>query len=161
MLFTSLAGTTWAWGSPLIIALIAFAAAMLALFPLVERAPPNRSCRWRCSVIASFVVSSAVGFIIGLALFGAVTYLPLYLQVVNGHSPTVSGLLITPMMAGLLVTSILSGNLISRTGRYRVFPIAGTAIATVGLYLLSHLCRPPRRSPRRSTCWFSAWGSGW
>ena len=77
-----------------------------------------------------FRVTSAVGFIVGLALFGAVTYLPLYLQIVKGHSPTESGLLLTPMMAGVLVTSIVSGQLISKFGRYRPFPIAGTALMT-------------------------------
>src|SRR5205814_2775212 len=69
----------------------------------------------------------------------SVTCLPLCLQVVKGHSPTESGLQLTPMMGGVLVTSILSGNLISKFGRYRPFPIAGTAIMTVGVYLLSRL----------------------
>src|SRR5260221_11734388 len=86
-----------------------------------------------------FAVTSAVGFIVGLALFGAITYLPLYLQDVKGHSPTTSGLLIAPMMAGLLITSIGSGQLISRFGRYKPFPIAGTALTPVGLALLSRL----------------------
>jgi MFS family permease len=86
-----------------------------------------------------FSVTSAIGFIVGFALFGAVTYLPLYLQIVKGHSPTESGLLLTPMMAGVLVTSIASGNLISKFGRYRPFPIAGTAVMTVGMLLLSLL----------------------
>ena len=139
VLFTSLGGTSYSWGSPFMIALIVIGVAMLILFPFVEHRAsepilPNALFRNRI-----FVVASAVGFIIGLALFGAVTFLPLYLQVVKGHSPTVSGLLITPMMAGLLVTSILSGNLISRYGHYRPFPIAGTAIATVGLFLLSKI----------------------
>jgi MFS family permease len=86
-----------------------------------------------------FSVTSAVGFIVGLALFGAVTYLPLYLQDVKGHSPTTSGLLILPLMVGLLITSIGSGQLISRFGRYKPFPVAGTAIMTVELFLLSRL----------------------
>jgi MFS family permease len=84
-------------------------------------------------------VTGVVAFIVGLAMFGAITYLPLYLQNVKGHSPTISGLLITPMMAGLLVASITSGQLISRFGRYKPFPIAGTAILTIGLVLLSRL----------------------
>jgi EmrB/QacA subfamily drug resistance transporter len=139
VLFTSLGGTSYSWGSPFMIALIVIGVVMLILFPFVEHRAsepilPNALFRNRI-----FVVASAVGFIIGLALFGAVTFLPLYLQVVKGHSPTVSGLLITPMMAGLLVTSIASGNLISRYGHYRPFPIAGTAIATVGLFLLSKI----------------------
>jgi MFS family permease len=86
-----------------------------------------------------FVVTSAVGFVVGLALFGAVTFLPLYLQVVKGHSPTASGLQLTPMMAGVLVSSIVSGQLISRFGRYKPFPIAGTALMSVAVALLSQL----------------------
>jgi MFS family permease len=139
VLFTSLGGTSYSWGSPLMIALIVTGVGMLVLFPFVEQRASEPILPLALFRNRIFVVSAAVGFIIGLALFGAVTFLPLYLQVVKGHSPTVSGLLITPMMAGLLVTSILSGNLISRFGRYRPFPIAGTAIATVGLFLLSHI----------------------
>src|SRR6185312_2870316 len=86
-----------------------------------------------------FAVTSAIGFIVGLALFGAVTYLPLYLQIVKGRSPTESGLLLTPLMGGVLVTSIGSGQLISRFGRYKPFPIVGTALMTVALYLLASL----------------------
>ncbi len=139
VLFTSLGGTSYGWGSTLIIALIATGAVLLMLFPIVESHAAEPILPLALFRNRTFVVTSAVGFIIGLALFGAVTYLPLYLQVVKGHSPTVSGLLITPMMGGLLVTSILSGQLISRWGRYRPFPIAGTAIATVGLFLLSRI----------------------
>jgi MFS family permease len=84
-------------------------------------------------------VCAGIGFIIGLALFGSVTYLPLFLQIVKGKSPTASGLQLTPMMAGLLVTSIVSGRLISRFGRYKPFPVVGTAVMTMGMVLLSQL----------------------
>ena len=87
----------------------------------------------------TFSVTSAIGFVVGFALFGAITYLPLYLQIVKAHSPTESGLLLTPMMAGVLVTSIGSGQLISKLGRYKPFPIVGTALMTVAMYLLSGL----------------------
>jgi EmrB/QacA subfamily drug resistance transporter len=139
VLFTSLGGTSYAWGSGLILALIAIAAVTLVLFPMVEARAAEPILPLALFRNRVFVVTSAVGFIIGLALFGAVTFLPLYLQVVKAHTPTTSGLLLTPMMAGLLVTSIVSGNLISRFGRYRPFPIAGTAIATIGLFLLSRV----------------------
>jgi MFS family permease len=86
-----------------------------------------------------FVVTSAVGFVVGFALFGALTYLPLFQQVVRGQSPTASGLQLFPLMVGLLASSITSGQIITRTGRYRVFPIAGTAVSVVGLLLLSRL----------------------
>jgi len=87
----------------------------------------------------TFVVTSVVGLIVGFALFGSVTYFPLYLQVVKGVTPTASGMQMLPMMGGMLVTSILSGQLISRTGRYKIFPVLGTAVMTVGLFLLSRL----------------------
>ena len=139
VLFTSLGGTSYSWSSPLILALIAIGVVMIALFPLVEARAAEPILPLALFRNRVFVVASAVGFIIGLALFGSVTYLPLYLQVVKGHSPTESGLLLLPLMGGLLVTSILSGNLISRLGRYRVFPIVGTALMAVGLFLLGHL----------------------
>ena len=87
----------------------------------------------------TFAVTSAVGFVVGFALFGAITYLPLYFQITKGSSPTRSGLELTPLMAGLLVTSILSGQLISRFGRYKAFPVAGTAVLTVGMLLLTRV----------------------
>src|SRR6202042_309951 len=77
-----------------------------------------------------------VGFIVGFAMFGAITYLPAFFQVVRGISPTISGLYLLPLMAGLLLVSISSGQIISRTGKYRFFPIAGSAFMTVGLFLL-------------------------
>ena len=139
VLYTSLGGTTYPWGSAQMIVLVVAGVAMLAAFLLVEARANEPILPLELFRNRVFSVTSAVGFIIGLALFGAVTYLPLYLQDVKGHSPTTSGLLITPMMAGLLVTSIGSGQLISRFGRYRPFPIAGTAITAVGLGLLSRL----------------------
>ena len=86
-----------------------------------------------------FSVASAIGFVVGMSLFGSVTYIPLYLQVVKGASPTASGLQLLPLMAGVLVSSIGSGQLIARFGRYKVFPIVGTALSVVGLLLLSRL----------------------
>ena len=139
VLFTSLGGTTYAWSSPTLIGILAAALALLAAFPLVESRAADPLVPKELVRTRTFRVTSAVSFVVGFALFGAVTFLPLYLQVVKGHSPTGSGLLMTPMMAGVLVTSILSGNLITRLGRYRMFPIAGTAIATVALALLSRI----------------------
>ena len=85
----------------------------------------------------TFAVTSVVGFIIGFAMFGAITYLPAFFQVVRGLSPTASGVELLPLMAGLLVVSIGSGQIISRTGRYRCLPDRGSAVTTLGLYLLS------------------------
>jgi EmrB/QacA subfamily drug resistance transporter len=139
VLYTSLGGTTYAWDSPELIAMLVAGVVLLAAFVFVETRAPEPVLPLEIFRNRVFSVTSAVGFIVGLALFGAVTYLPLYLQDVKGHSPTISGLLITPMMAGLLITSIGSGQLISRFGRYKPFPIAGTAIMAVGLWLLSRL----------------------
>ena len=86
-----------------------------------------------------FVVTSAVAMVVGFALFGALTYLPLFQQVVRGLSPTASGLQLLPVMGGLLISSIVSGQVITRTGRYKAWPIAGTGIATLGMWLLSSL----------------------
>ena len=139
VLFTSLGGTSYGWSSPLVLALIATSVVMIVLFPVVETRATEPILPMALFRNRTFVVTSAVGFIIGLALFGSVTYLPLYLQVVKGHSPTESGLLLLPLMGGLLVTSILSGNLISRFGRYRFFPIVGTGLMAIGLFLLARL----------------------
>ena len=139
VLFTSLGGTTWAWDSPEIIALIVIGVVAIAAFVFVESRVAEPILPLSLFQNRTFAVTSAVGFIVGLALFGAVTYLPLYLQIAKGVSPTRSGLQLTPLMLGLLVTSILSGNLITRWGKYRIFPIIGTAVVTLGMILLSRL----------------------
>jgi EmrB/QacA subfamily drug resistance transporter len=137
VLLTTLGGTSYAWGSPFIVALGVIAVALLGTFVVVERRAPEPVLPPRLFTNRVFAVTSVVGLIVGFALFGSVTYLPLFLQVVSGSSPTGSGLQILPLMAGLLITSIASGQIISRTGRYKPFPVAGTAIMAVGLYLLS------------------------
>src|SRR6266576_1925415 len=139
VLYTSLGGTTYSWSSPWMLALIVGGIVLLAAFILAEGRAADTMLPLELFHSRVFSVTSAVGFIVGLALFGAVTYLPLYLQDVKGHSPTTSGLLILPLMVGLLITSIGSGQLISRFGRYKPFPVAGTAIMAVGLALLSRL----------------------
>ena len=130
-------GTDYAWGSPTIIALAIAAVALIVLFVVIEGRAAEPVLPPRLFKDRVFSVASAIGLVVGFALFGSVTYLPLFLQVVLGASPTGSGLQILPLMAGLLITSITSGQLISRTGKYRPFPIAGTAIIVVGMVLLS------------------------
>jgi EmrB/QacA subfamily drug resistance transporter len=139
VLFTSLGGTTLAWTSRPMLAMLAGAVVLSAAFPFVESRAEEPILPLALFQNRTFRVTSAIGFVVGFALFGSVTFLPLYLQVVKGYSPTKSGLLMTPMMVGVLTTSVLSGNLITKFGRYRVFPIVGTAVAAVGLYLLSRL----------------------
>jgi EmrB/QacA subfamily drug resistance transporter len=139
VLFTSLGGTTFKWRSPEIAVLIALSVVFLALFIFAEKRASEPILPLELFRNRIFSVCAGIGFIIGLALFGSVTYLPLFLQIVKGRSPTSSGLQLTPMMAGLLVTSIVSGRLISRFGRYKPFPVVGTAVATAGMVLLSRL----------------------
>ena len=139
VLFTSLGGTTWAWGSPQVLGLIVASVILLPSFIWQESRAAEPILPLSLFRNHTFAVTSAVGFIVGFALFGAITYLPLYLQVTKGSSPTRSGLQLTPLMAGVLVTSIISGQVISRLGRYRFFPIAGTAIVAVAMFLLSRL----------------------
>jgi EmrB/QacA subfamily drug resistance transporter len=145
VLFTSLGGTTYGWSSAQMIALICVGFVSLVAFVFVESRASEPILPLELFRNPVFSVTSAVGFIVGFALFGAVSFIPLYLQTVKGHSPTASGLLMTPMMAGVLITSIGSGQLISRLGRYKPFPVAGTAIMTVGFVLLSrlHVDTPP------------------
>lgn len=139
ILVADLGGTELPWSSPTILALIGTAIAGLAMFVMVERRAAEPVVPLRLFANRTFGVSSGVGFIVGFALFGSVTYLPLFLQVVQGASPTASGLQMLPMMGGMLVTSIVTGQLISRTGRYKRFPVVGTAVMTVGLFLLSRM----------------------
>jgi EmrB/QacA subfamily drug resistance transporter len=137
VLCCTLGGTTYGWGSPIVIGLGVAALVLVILFARAERRAAEPILPPRLFSNRVFTVTSAIGLVVGFALFGSVTYLPLFLQVVNGASPTGSGLQILPLMAGLLITSIGSGQIISRTGKYKPFPIAGTALMVVGLALLS------------------------
>jgi EmrB/QacA subfamily drug resistance transporter len=141
VLVTSLGGTQWAWRSAPVIGVSILALACLAAFWWTEARAAEPVLPLRLFRNRVFATTSAVGFVVGFAMFGSITYLPLYLQQVQGASPTGSGLRMVPMMLGLLLTSIGSGQLISHTGRYKVFPIVGTAVFTAGLYLLSTMDR--------------------
>jgi len=139
VLLTSLGGTTYAWSSAPIFIMGAAAVVLGAAFVWAEGRAAEPVIPLHLFRNRVFSAASAVGFVVGFALFGAIAYLPQYMQIVKGVSPTVSGLRLLPLMAGLLTTSIVTGRLVSRWGRYRVFPIVGTATMTVGLYLLSYL----------------------
>jgi len=121
------------------IGLIVVAVVGLIAFILVEQRAAEPVLPLRLFRIRDVWVTSAVGLIIGFALLGSVTYLPLFLQIVKGMSPTESGLRMIPLMGGTLVTSILSGQIASRTGRYKIFPIIGTTMVTVALFLISRM----------------------
>jgi predicted MFS family arabinose efflux permease len=127
VLVTSWGGTTYPWHSPVIIGLFVAAVACLVLWYLSARQAAEPVLPLRLFRNRVFTVSSAISLAAGFALFGSISYLPLFLQVVHGVSPTLSGVYLLPMVGGLLITSITSGQLITRTGRYKVYPIIGTA----------------------------------
>jgi EmrB/QacA subfamily drug resistance transporter len=139
VLMTSLGGSSYDWASAQIVGLGAIGVAGLVAFVAAESRAAEPILPLGLFRNGVFRATSAIGFVIGFALFGALTYLPLFQQVVRGDSPTESGLQLIPVMAGVLIGSIGSGQIISATGRYKAFPIAGTAIATVGMLLLSRL----------------------
>jgi len=139
ILLSDLGGITYPWTSAPIVALGVAAVVALLLFVIVERRAAEPVLPLDLFRNRTFTLCAVIGFVVGFALFGAVTYLPLFLQVVNGATPTGSGLQMLPLMGGMLVTSIVSGQLISRTGRYRLFPIVGTVVIASGLFLLSRM----------------------
>src|SRR3954452_24857732 len=137
VLATTLGGTSYDWGSPFIVGLGIAAVLGLIAFIAVERRAAEPVLPPELFRNRVFVMTSAIGLVVGFALFGALTYLPLFQQVVRGATPTESGLQLVPVMAGVLIASIASGQIISRTGRYKAWPVAGTAIACAGMFALS------------------------
>ncbi len=137
ILFTSLGGSSFPWLSAQSIGLALVGVAGTVAFVLAERRAVEPIVPLHLFRIRVFSAANTIGFVVGFAMFGALTFLPLFLQIVKGVSPTESGLRLFPVMAGLLLASIGSGQVISRWGRYKVFPIIGTALMTLGLYLLS------------------------
>ncbi|MFJ8928796.1 MFS transporter [Streptomyces sp. NPDC102364] len=139
VLLTSWGGTEYEWGDRVIIGLGAGAVASTLLFLLAEKFAAEPLIPLRLFRDSVFNVSGLVGMVVGVALFGAASYLPTFLQMVDGASATESGLLMLPMMGGVVIASVVSGQLISHTGRYKLYPILGGALSTVGMYLLSRL----------------------
>jgi EmrB/QacA subfamily drug resistance transporter len=139
ILLATWGGTEYAWGSDEIIGLGIVGVAVLAVFTWWERRAAEPLLPLQLFRSRIFSVANAMGFTIGMAMFGAIIFIPLFLQIVYGVSAKSSGLRTIPLMAGLLTTAILSGRSISRIGRYRPFPIAGTAVLVVGMFLLSLL----------------------
>jgi EmrB/QacA subfamily drug resistance transporter len=139
VLLTTWGGNQYAWGSPTIVGLAIAGVALLALFVWQETRAAEPLLPLKLFRSRVFDVANGMGFTIGMAMFGAIVFIPLYLQLVYGASPTSSGLRMLPLIAGLLVAAIASGRTISRIGRYKPFPIAGTAVLIVGMYLLSRL----------------------
>ncbi|MEW2515349.1 MFS transporter [Streptomyces sp. NPDC046870] len=158
VLLTSWGGTEYAWGSRQILGLGAGALLATVLFLVAERFAVEPLIPLRLYRDPVFTLSSLVGLVIGVALFGAASYLPTFLQMVDGASATESGLLMLPMMAGIVGASIIGGQLISHTGRYKIYPVLGCAVATVGMWLLSRL---ETDTPRlHYSVWMAVLGTG-
>ena len=139
VLVASLGGTTWAWASSPTILVALAGIVLLAVFLVIERRAAEPVLPIAVLRDEVFRIAGPLSLIVGFALFGSVTFLPLFFQTVFAASPTGAGLRLIPLMGGLVITSIGSGRIISRTGHYRAFPIAGTAVMTIGLFLLSRL----------------------
>ena len=139
ILLATWGGTEYQWGSWEIIGLLLIAISALVAFLAVERRAPEPMLPLHVFKVRNFSVTMTLTFFVGLGLFGAMTYLPFYQQTVQGASPTVSGLLMTPLMVGSALTSILAGVLTSKTGKYRLFPIVGGLVMAIGMFMLSRL----------------------
>jgi EmrB/QacA subfamily drug resistance transporter len=139
VLATSWGGTTYGWTSPTIIGLFVGAVVALAIFVAVEQRAAEPILPMRLFSGPVFRISAILSFIVGFAMLGSLTFLPSYLQYVQGVSATSSGVRTLPMVVGLLGTSIFAGTMVGRTGRYKIFPVAGSVLLTLGLFLLSRM----------------------
>ncbi len=151
-------GATWGWGSTRIIGVAVLGVLLLAAFLLVERKAAEPVLPLGLFRIRTFTLCSAISFVVGFAMFGAMVYLPTFLQIVQGVSPTMSGVHMLPMVIGMLISSTASGQIVSRTGRWKVFPIAGTAVTAIGLLLLHQLHRTS--STWEMSVYFFVFGAG-
>jgi EmrB/QacA subfamily drug resistance transporter len=139
VLMTSLGGTTWGWGSAQIIGLAVLGGVLVVAFVGIERRAQEPVLPLHLFRNRTFWLCSVISFVIGFSMFGTMTFLPTFLQVVHGYSPTLSGVHMIPMVIGMLVASTVSGQIVSRTGHYKVFPILGTGVTIIGLLLLHQL----------------------
>jgi EmrB/QacA subfamily drug resistance transporter len=153
LLVTVWGGDRYGWGSPTILGLAAAGVLLLGAFAVQERRAGEPLLPPRLFRDPVFRVATVNLFLIGVAMFGAIVFLPLFLQVVIGASATNSGLLLLPLMAGIVVSSVAVGRVISRTGRYRWYPIAGTALMTVAMGLLATM---DASTSRTTASWYVA-----
>ncbi|MGW7296050.1 DHA2 family efflux MFS transporter permease subunit [Streptomyces xiamenensis] len=158
VLIASLGGSTWAWASWQIFAVAVLGVVCLALFIRVEGRAAEPVLPLSLFTIRTFSLCCGIAFIVGFAMFGAITYLPTFLQVVKGISPTLSGVHLLPMVLGLLFTSTLSGQLISHTGHWKIYPVIGTAVTALGLILLHNLS--PSSGTWETSLYFLVFGMG-
>src|SRR5579872_5871567 len=139
LLAFSWAGTQYAWNSWQVILMFAVAAVMLGVFILIELRAAEPIVSPRLFKNSIFLVSTIAMFMLSAGMFGAILYLPLFVQAVTGNSATNSGVVLTPMMLGFMFSSIVGGQLLSRTGRYKILAIVGFVVAAVGMFLLSRM----------------------
>ncbi|MCZ7569673.1 MAG: MFS transporter [Ardenticatenaceae bacterium] len=139
LLAFSWAGTQYPWLSTQIVGLLVFAVAMLAIFFFIEMRAPEPIISPSLFRNGIFSVSVIATFLVSIGMFGAIMYLPLFVQGVIGQSATSSGAVLTPMMLGFVVSSIIGGQIMARTGRYKVLALSGFIVAAAGMFLLSHM----------------------
>lgn len=139
VLVTTWGGNDYDWTSGVILGLGAATVALIVGFVFVQRRAAEPTIPLRLFRVRTFCVASGISFVVGIAMYGGVTYLPSFLQVATGASASNSGLLLMPLMLGLVAASVFAGNVVSRTGRYRIFPIVGTGVLTLAMVLLSTL----------------------
>jgi EmrB/QacA subfamily drug resistance transporter len=135
MLALSWGGTEYAWGSDVIVGLFVAAVVLGGIFLRVQSRTAEPILPLRLFRRVTFSLATAATAVLGFAMFGSIIFVPLYLQIVKGASPTESGLLMLPMMAGIIISSVVTGRAISRIGRYKWFPVAGTAVMAAGLLM--------------------------
>jgi EmrB/QacA subfamily drug resistance transporter len=158
VLLTTWGGTQYAWGSEQIIGLGVIGVLAVVAFLAVEARAQEPVLPLHVFTNRNFSLASAMSFLLGLAMFGALTFLPLYQQTAQHASPTGSGLMLIPLMLGSTVTSLIAGQVTSKTGRYKALPVIGGAIMAVGLYMLTHL--GPDTSRLTSAMYFAVLGIG-
>ena len=158
ILVSAWGGHTYQWTDPLIIALAAVALLSAVIFVFVELHAPNPIIPMSVFRDRNFVLCTVAGMFIGVAMFGVLSYMPTYLQMVHGVEATVAGLMMVPMMAGMLVVSTVLGFIVSRTGRYKWYPIVGVLFLGVALFLVSTL--QPETSSAQSMLYLAVLGVG-
>ena len=158
VLLTTWGGSVFPWSSPIMLQLSAACVILLGLFAVVERRAADPLIPPALFRDRSFDLAAATSFVIGFAMFGVISFIPVFMQVVSGASATSSGLALLPLMIGLFSASILSGRQISRTGKYKRYPVIGTALATLGIYLFSTMTEETPRA--LSTLYMALAGMG-
>jgi EmrB/QacA subfamily drug resistance transporter len=158
VLLTTWAGTQYTWGSSRIIGLGILAVVAIGVFLVIEARAAEPVLPLHIFANRNFSLATGMSFLAGVAMLGALTFLPLYQQTIQHASPTASGLLLIPLMLGSAVTSLIAGQVTSRTGRYKILPVIGSAAMSVAMYLLTHL--GPDTSRLTSAMYFVVLGVG-